>query len=126
MSIHGMQPAYLQRAIFVVILSFLFFMGTMIIFYLRQGFVYFFLSTAFLIIYLVTMFSWIAQRRNIVKIYENGLEYRKYTCLWSEIESIGAGEKNTVEVRTKAAGRFAIPATIAELDEVVIAIKNKI
>ena len=85
-AIYGVQPAYLQRAVFVVVLSFLFFLGTMVIFYLQQGFVYFILSTAFLVIYIVTMTSWVLQRRNVVKLYENGIEYRKFSLLWNEIE----------------------------------------
>lgn len=125
-TIHGVQPAYLQRAVFVVVLSFLFFLGTMVVFYLQQGFVYFILSTAFLVIYIVTMTSWVLQRRNVVKIYENGIEYRKYSCLWNEIESISAGEGNTVEVRTKAGGKFAIAATISGLDQIVKTIQTKI
>lgn len=125
-TIHGVQPAYLQRAVFVVVLSFLFFLGTMVVFYLQQGFVYFILSTAFLVIYIVTMTSWVLQRRNVVKIYENGIEYRKYSCLWNEIESISAGEGNTVEVRSKAGGKFAIAATISGLDQIVKTIRTKI
>lgn len=98
----------------------------MVIFYLQQGFVYFLLSTAFLVIYLVTMISWILQRRNIVKLYENGIEYRKYSCFWNEIESLSAGEANTVEVRTKAGGKFTISATISGLDQIVRTIKSKL
>ena len=125
-TIHGVQPAYLQRAVFVVVLSFIFFLGTMVIFYLQQGFVYFLLSTAFLIIYLVTMTGWILQRRNIVKIYENGIEYRKYSCLWDEIESISAGEANTVDIKTKAGGKFTLPNTLAGLDQIIRTIKSKL
>lgn len=125
-SVHGLQPAYLQRAVFVVVLSFLFFLGTMVVFYLQQGFVYFLLSTAFLIIYLVTMTSWILQRRNVVKIYENGIEYRKFSCLWNEIDSISAGEANTVKFTTKAGGKFAIPATIAGLDQIIRTTRSNI
>lgn len=125
-SVHGLQPAYLQRAIFVVVLSFVFFLGTMVIFYLQQGFIYFILSTAFLVIYLVTMTSWVLQRRNVVKLYENGIEYRKYSCLWNEIESISAGTANTVEVTTTAGGKFTLSATISGLDQVVKTIRTKI
>jgi len=125
-AIHGVQAAYLQRAVFVVVLSFLFFLGTMVVFYLQQGFVYFLLSTAFLIIYVVTLFSWFMQRKNVVKIYENGIEYRKYSCLWSEIQSIAAGEKNTVELRTKAGGKFAISSVITNLDQIIRTIQTKI
>lgn len=125
-SVHGLQPAYLQRAVFVVVLSFLFFLGTMVIFYLQQGFVYFLLSTAFLVIYLVTMTSWILQRRNVVKLYENGIEYRKYSWLWNEIDSISAGEANTVVVSSKSGAKFTISATISGLDQIVRTIKSKL
>lgn len=98
----------------------------MVIYYLQQGFVYFLLSTAFLVIYLITMTSWILQRRNVVKIYENGIEYRKFSCLWNEIGSISAGESNTVLVKTKAGGKFTIPAAISGLDKIVAALKKNI
>ncbi len=125
-AIHGVQAAYMQRAVFIVLLSFIFFLGTMVVFYMQQGFVYFLLSSAFLIIYLVTLFSWFSQRKNVVKIYEHGIEYRKYSCLWTEIESIGAGEKNTVNIRTKAGGKFTISAVISGLDQIVKTIRIKI
>ena len=73
-TIYGVQPAYMQRAVFVVILSFVFFLAMMFTFYWRQGFVYFLLASAFLLVYIVTLSSWLMQRRNLVKVYENGIE----------------------------------------------------
>jgi hypothetical protein len=56
-------PAQLQRAVFIGVLSFLFFLGMMFAFLIRQSLLYFLLATAFLIIYLITMFSFVRLRR---------------------------------------------------------------
>ena len=86
--IYGIAPAYLQRVVFIAVLSFVFFMGTLVVFYVRQNILYFLLSTAFLIVYLVTMFSWILQRRSTVALHENGLVYKNRTIMWAQIASI--------------------------------------
>lgn len=52
-----MSAAKLQRAAFLAVLSFLFFMAMMLAYYLRGSVVYFLLATAFLIVYLITMIS---------------------------------------------------------------------
>src|SRR5437773_12397915 len=44
-------PAQVQRAVFIAVLSFLFFLAMMIVFYIRQSMLYFLLATAFLIVY---------------------------------------------------------------------------
>ena len=62
-NVFGVQAAYLQRAVFVVILSFVFFLGMMFAFYYLQNFVYFLLASAFLLVYIVTLSSWLMQRR---------------------------------------------------------------
>lgn len=125
-TIFGVQPAYMQRAVFVVILSFVFFLAMMFTFYWRQGFVYFLLASAFLLVYIVTLSSWLMQRRNIVKIYENGIEYRKFSCLWEEIETIAPGEPRGLVIKTKAGGKCTIPETIADLDQIIRHVRPKI
>ena len=55
-AVYGIAPAYLQRAVFIVILSFVFFLAMMLVYYIRQNVVYFLLASAFLILYLVTLF----------------------------------------------------------------------
>src|SRR5436309_2846799 len=87
--VHGIAPAYQQRAIFIVILSFLFFLGTMTVYYIRQNALYFILATAFLMLYLLTLFSFFMQRRSIVSVYEGGISYKKRAARWSEIDSVG-------------------------------------
>ena len=50
-------PAKLQRAVFVALLSFMFFLAMMLMFYLRQSMLYFLLASGFLVLYIVTMIS---------------------------------------------------------------------
>ena len=59
--------AKVQRAVFIAVLSFLFFLVMMIAFYVRQSMLYFLLATAFLIIYIFTMFSFVRLRRTSQK-----------------------------------------------------------
>ena len=88
MSIHGISPAFLQRAVIVTILSFLFFLATMIGVYASQKFAYFLLSTAFLIVNIFTMFGLLMARKNVLKVYENGFAYKNFKARWDEIEKI--------------------------------------
>ena len=62
-----MSPARLQRAAFMAVLSFMFFVAMMFAFYIRQSALYFLLATAFLIVYLLTMISFVRLRRGISK-----------------------------------------------------------
>ncbi len=57
------QAAQLQRAVFVAVLSFLFFLAMMTLLYIRQSLIYFLLASAFLIIYIATMISFVRMRR---------------------------------------------------------------
>lgn len=58
-----MQPAQAQRAAFIAVLSFLFFLGMMLAYYLRGSLLYFLLATAFLVVYLFTMISFVRLRK---------------------------------------------------------------
>ena len=87
-SIHPIAPAYLQRAVFIVVLSFMFFLGMMFAFYVRQSVGYFLLASAFLVLYLITMFSWMMQRRTVVKLHEYGFRYKDRTATWDEVENV--------------------------------------
>lgn len=120
-AVYGIAPAYLQRAVFMAVLSFMFFLAMMFAFYIRQSMLFFLLSTAFLIVYLLTMFSWVMQRKAGVEVYEAGFRYRKNSVLWSEIAGVGpAGE---VLLKDKKA--IAIPQTIAGFDKVVELIRYR-
>lgn len=56
------SPSQLQRAIFIAVLSFLFFLAMMFAYYIRQSALYFLLATAFLIVYIITMISFVRLR----------------------------------------------------------------
>ena len=58
-----MPSAQVQRAAFIAVLSFLFFLAMMFAYFVRQSLLYFLLATAFLIVYFVTMISFVRLRR---------------------------------------------------------------
>ncbi|HMS42844.1 MAG TPA: hypothetical protein PKE69_21625 [Pyrinomonadaceae bacterium] len=86
--IHPISPAVLQRAVIVAMLSFLFFLATMIGVYTSQKLGFFLLSTAFLIVNIFTMFGLLSARKNVLNVYENGFSYKKFKTRWDEIERI--------------------------------------
>jgi len=65
--IEPVSAAKLQRAVFIAVLSFLFFLAMMVAYYIRQSPLYFLLATAFLIIYLAMMISFVRLRRSIAR-----------------------------------------------------------
>src|SRR4051812_12924482 len=94
-SVHGIAPAFLQRAAIIVIVSFVFFLVMIIAFSVRQNIGYFVLASAFLIVQLITLFGWIMQKRVKFKLFENGFTYRKHVCTWKEIESMAVRSESS-------------------------------
>lgn len=127
-SVHTIAPAFLQRAVIVAVFSFLFFLVTLVMFSMWRNFLYFFLSTAFLIVYLATMFGWLMLRKNILKIYENGLTYRKFAARWNEIEAVETALKNgriSCEIRKAKGEKTVLSDSLYELDQAVKTIEAK-
>jgi magnesium-transporting ATPase (P-type) len=87
---HGISPIFIQRAVAISVISFLFFVGMMFGFYIRQNIGYFLLATAFLIVYLITMFSWVMQRRTELRVFENGFSFKKRSMRWADIKHVGS------------------------------------
>ncbi len=127
-STHPIAPAFLQRAAFIAVLAFLFFLGMMFVFYMRQSIGYFLLATAFLLLYLVTMFSLVMQKRSVVKIFENGITYKKFEGRWDEIETVedSSGQKPRIEIKKRSGESVVLPTTIQGLDQIAAHIKSKI
>lgn len=120
-AVHAIAPAYLQRAVFVVVLSFLFFLAMMFAYYIRQSTVYFLLASGFLVIYLITMFSFVMQRRSHVEVFENGFKYKKNRVLWSDvIEVVDVGE-----AVLKTGKRVMLPKTLSDLEGLLRHIRAK-
>ena len=129
-STHGTSPVYLQRAAIIAVLSFVFFMAMLVAFYVRQHIGYFALSTAFLIVYVLTLISWVIQKRSLVSIYENGLKYKKFSGAWSEIESATVveedGNRKHVELKKNTREKVVIPSSILGFETIVGVIKEKV
>jgi hypothetical protein len=109
---HPVAPVYIQRAVMISLLSFLFFAAMMVAFYIRQSLGYFLLATGFLVVYLITMFSWFAQRKSVVKVFQKGIEFRSNKLTWDEIAAVEQGE--SVVVTPRNGKPIGFPATIAE------------
>lgn len=121
-AVYGIAPVYVQRAVFMAVLSFLFFLAMMFAFYVLQSALYFLLSTAFLIVYLLTMFSFVMQRKKSIEVFENGLKYKKHKVTWDEIESVDSDGN----VSLKSGKEFILPKTIHQFETVVGLIRGKV
>ncbi len=126
-SIHPIAPVHLQRAAFIAVLAFLFFLAMMFAYYARQSIGYFLLATAFLLLYLVTMFSLVMQKRSVVRIFENGITFKRFESRWDEIETVMStpGKNPQIEIRRHGGESIAIPSTIPGLDQISVLLKNK-
>ncbi len=122
-SSHTTSPAYLQRAAIVAVVSFAFFLGTLALFYLRQQIGYFLLSTGFLVVYIFTLIGWVMQKRNVVTLYENGISYRKFRFVWSEIRSVTAN-KNGLEIIVSKRERTIIPRSVIGFNQIVQTVRT--
>ena len=120
---HSTSPAYLQRAAIVCLVSFVFFLATLVVFYIRQQIGYFLLSTGFLAVYVFTLIGWLMQKRNVVSVHENGLKYKKFQAAWDEVKSINANAEGLLLTKDKQ-DKTLIPRTINGYDTIVRAAKQ--
>jgi hypothetical protein len=124
-SVHGISPVFMQRAAFIAVLSFIFFVAMMIAFSIRQNLGYFLLATAFLLVQLLTLFGWLMQRRAEFRIYENGFTYQKQSCRWDEIESMTVktesglgGGKTSCEIRKTGGKKIILNESLHGVDKI--------
>lgn len=122
LSVHPIAPAYVQRAVFVTVLSFAFFIATMVVYYLRQSLVFFVLASAFLVVYLAMMFSLIMLRRSTVVVYENGIDLRKRYTAWGEM----AGISDDGVISVNAGKDITLPSALGERAALVKFIRSRI
>ncbi len=121
-AIHVLAAEHVQRAVFIAVLSFVFFMAMMVVFYVRENLLYFLLASAFLVVYVITLLSWILQRRSVVKVHERGISFKKQTATWDEI----SGVDDTGTVTLKSQKQIVLPRVLNDLDSVVGRIRSKI
>ncbi len=119
------SPAHLQRAAIITVLSFVFFLAMLAVFYVRRQIGYFVLSTAFLVVYIFTLIGWVLQRRNAVKIYERGLKYRKFAARWNDIEAVKA-DASGIEIKKNKREMAVIPSTILGFEEVARIVRDAV
>jgi hypothetical protein len=122
-SSHSTSPVYLQRAVIVAVVSFVFFLAMLVTFYIRQQFGYFLLSTGFLVVYVFTLIGWVMQKRNVVGVYENGLRYKKFQTAWDEIASVTANSDG-LEIAKNEREKILIPPSVSGYEQIVHAVKR--
>ncbi|MFZ1700740.1 MAG: hypothetical protein WBO10_03515 [Pyrinomonadaceae bacterium] len=121
-SVHVIESASVQRAVFVTVLAFAFFLAMMVVYYLRQNLVFFVLASAFLVVYLAMMFSLIMLRRSAVEVYENGINLRKRYTAWGDIVAIS--EDGVVSVN--GGKDITLPSALIERKRLIEFIGSKI
>lgn len=130
LGVHATAPAYLQRAAIVAIVSFTFFVAMLAAFYVRKHFGYFLLAASFLVVYLFTMAGWWMQKRNILKLYENGLSYKKLTTTWDSVtatvESVDKKGAVTITLTDRKKQSVTIPPTLDRSEQVVALVRSKL
>jgi hypothetical protein len=124
-SIHGVQPALVQRAAIVAVLAFVFFLAMLAAFSYRQSIGYFVLASAFLVVEIITLTGLFAQRRTVLQIFENGLCYKKQCRGWSEIGSL-TPDKAGLKLGLKEGGEITLPNTLREFDRAAQLIEQRI
>jgi len=124
-SIHGVQPALVQRAAIVAVLAFVFFLAMLVTFSYRQSLGYFVLASAFLVVEIFTLMGLFAQRRNVLQIFEKGLCYKKQCRGWSEIRAI-TPEKAGIKITCTDDTEILIPNTLQHIDHALKAIAGSV
>ena len=95
-------------------------MAMMFTYYIRASGLYFLLATAFLILYLVTLISFVTQRKTQLKIFENGFAYKTVSVLWTEMTTVD--EDGTIVL---AGGkRITVSTAINDRDKALAMIRS--
>jgi hypothetical protein len=122
-SVHGTSAAYLQRAAIVVVMAFVFFLVTLILYNLWGDIVYLLMAAAFLILHPFTLVGWWMQKRNVVRLYENGVEFRKFNATWDEISRVEAKTDTGVRITKIGGETVTLGRSVSEIGKVARVIK---
>jgi hypothetical protein len=124
-AVHSTSPAFLQRAAIVAALSFLFFLVALIFYLVWQSFLYFVLASGFLIVQVFTMIGWWLQRRNNVRLYENGMTHKKDTVFWADVTGVSLEPSTGLKVELADTGQLTIPTVTEGLSRIAAYIDSK-
>jgi hypothetical protein len=91
------------------------------------------MGTAFLVVELFTLFGWLGQKNAEFRLFENGFSYKKFVCLWNEIESVNVkkesspagGEKINCLIGKTDGQEIVLTETIENLESIVKIIGEK-
>jgi hypothetical protein len=122
---HPTAPSFIQRAAIVALLSFLFFLAMLITFFARQQVGYLILAAAFLVINIFTMIGFMMQRRNVVRVFENGMSYGNERIDWKSVKSIRSDDKDGLIIEAADGANLKIPNSIADFKSLASYIRTK-
>jgi Zn-dependent protease with chaperone function len=117
--VYGLSPATLQRSIIVIIVSLFFSLAMLVGWLITQKFVLLMLAVAFLVIKLLSLISLLAQRKNVLSLYEQGFIYGKICCRFDDIASV-----NGFEILTKSGGKIVLSESINDVGEAIKLIQS--
>lgn len=123
---HGTSAVFLQRAAIVVVLAFVFFLITFILYNLWGDVVYLLMAAAFLILHIFTLIGWWMQKRNVVRLYENGIEFRGFTAAWDEIARVEARTETGVKITKIGGETVMLGRSIAEIGKIARTIRSNL
>ncbi len=119
-------PAFVQRAAIVAVVSFLFFLAMLLAFSLREQMLYLVLAAAFFVVNIFTLVGFVMQRRNEVKVFENGLTYRTKEVGWRDLVSTEIDPSGQLNLQTKQPSTIVIPKSIANIGKLDEYIRHQI
>jgi hypothetical protein len=119
-------PAFIQRAAIIAIVSFLFFLAMLLMFSARGQMLYLVLAAAFLVVNVFTLIGFVMQRRNEVKVFENGIAYRGSQVEWEDLVSAEIDPSGQLKLQTRQESTIVIPKTIANIGKLDEYIRHQI
>ena len=118
--------AYFQRAALVSALSFTFFLAMMTAFYIRSWPGYFGLATAFLAVNIFTLIGIWMQKKNVVRVFENGLAYRNGRIRWNEVNGIKYTRNSGLVISHNGGESLNLPPSIESLPRLTELIRSSV
>jgi hypothetical protein len=119
-------PAFIQRAAIIAIVSFLFFLAMLAVFTTRGQMIYLVLAAAFFVVNIFTLTGFVMQRRNEVKVFENGLAYRGDQVEWRDLVSTEIDPSGQLNLQTRQQSKIVIPKSIANIGKLDEYIRHQI
>ena len=96
------------------------------IFTAREQMIYLVLAAAFLVVNIFTLIGFVMQRRNEVKVFENGIAYRGSHVQWDDLVSAELDASGQLNLQTRQESIIVIPKTIANIGKLDEYIRHQI